>query len=259
MDIKKYLASEGIKGRLTAEEFRSLKAAISIEGQAEFENDFNDAKVNPNKSIKEHYELLAKYGLLNKSRGLLFEEIVAHAPAIAQKINGYKRVLDAGCGDALKLAYYAHECPDSSFLGIDYGLESIALAEARIKKLQLQNVELKVLDISAVEQLSENFDCITATNMLHERRAFSYNYFGGGDWRQDIASGICYLSNVLKSHGRFMFTLHFSEKYVKDCIADMEINPGLEFAGLEVEEQTDILFNHFDNKKINGLWVCRKK
>ncbi len=256
MDIKQYLAEEGIEGRLGLDGFEKLKTASgaseAIErNEADFDRD-------PVTAMQEHYGLLAKCGVLNQLHGLLFEEILVHAPEIATKIKPYARVLDAGCGDGLRLAYYAQICSDSHFMGIDYSLESVALAEQRMQKRQRKNVAVRVLDIADVEKLNEQFDCVTATNVLHERCVFSYGFYGG-EWKQDIVSGLALLSSVLKSGGRFVFTLHFGDESSKEYIVNTEIKHGLVRAGLEVEEQTDLVFNHFDNKTINGLWVCRKK
>ena len=258
MDITQYLAEEGITERLTLEGVDKLKKVVGPEYVAELEKNEGMLGTDPTTAVKAHYGILARYGVLNSMHGLLFEEIRVHAPAVANKLKGYERVLDAGCGDALRLVYYAQECSESRFLGIDHGLESIVLAEQRIQKRQLKNVGVNVRAIADVERLNETFDCITATNVLHESFAYSFDHYGGG-WNQDIASGLVCLSRVLRTGGRLLFTLHFGDNASKEYMMGREINPGLKDAGLEVEEQTDVLFNHFDDKTINGLWVCKKK
>lgn len=258
MNIRAYLAEEGIEKRMGLDEFEKLKESAGLDFKTEY--DTNSARIdnNPNIWIKEEYRILAKYKLLSTISAVMFEELIAQTPCIAERLKTYHKVLDAGCGDALKLAYYAHECPASSFLGIDYCLESIALAEERIKKRQLANAQVQVLDIADVQSLGETFDCITATNVLHERHSAAFGPYSGKVWRQDITAGLTCLSQVIRTGGRLMFTLHFPSAEAKEYITRIEINPGIDMAGFQTEEQIDLVFNHFDYQTINGLWVCRK-
>lgn len=257
MDIRSYLEEEGIEGRMDCREFERLKALLPLDQKTALDKNNVNIEYDP-RLLKNHYALLAKAGILNKSHALLYEEILAHAQVIAEHLKPYHSILDAGCSDALKLCYYAHHCPESKFLGIDYCLDAVALAEDRIRRRKIMNVQVKMLDVEHIETLRETFDCITATNMLHERYEHGFDTVGNFTWVQDIATGIYYLSQVLQTGGQLIFTLHFEKDYIKEIITDMKINPALEESRLTVESQEDITFNHFDHKTINGLWICRK-
>jgi len=257
MDIRAYLKEEGIEGRINGTEFEQLKASLPPDQKAELDENSSAINCDP-RLIKEHYAILAKTRIFAALQGLLYEEILAHTPLIAEYIKPYQRILDAGCGDALKLCYYAHACPDSTFLGIDYCSEALTHATNRIKKRQLKNVEITALDIADIKTLQQEFDCITATNVLHERYCTGFDC-GYETWVQDLATGIQALSEVLSPDGKLLFTLHFNDDYNKECVTDYKINRALKKAGLIVETQEDITFNHFDHQKINGLWICRKQ
>jgi SAM-dependent methyltransferase len=72
------------------------------------------------------------------------------------------RVLEIGCSDGGNLLSMAMLAPAGRFFGFDFSEPAIARGQARIRELQLNNVELRVLDISDFPEDAGTFDYIIA-------------------------------------------------------------------------------------------------
>jgi methyltransferase-like protein/2-polyprenyl-3-methyl-5-hydroxy-6-metoxy-1,4-benzoquinol methylase len=72
------------------------------------------------------------------------------------------RVLELGCASGGNLMPMAVQFPDSQFLGIDLSGRQIATGQAAIAELGLGNVELRQMDITAVDDTLGTFDYIIA-------------------------------------------------------------------------------------------------
>jgi methyltransferase-like protein/2-polyprenyl-3-methyl-5-hydroxy-6-metoxy-1,4-benzoquinol methylase len=72
------------------------------------------------------------------------------------------RVLELGCGDGANLVPMAFGLPQSRFIGIDLAARSIALGQAKVAELKLENIDLRCCDIMAVDGALGEFDYIIA-------------------------------------------------------------------------------------------------
>jgi SAM-dependent methyltransferase len=72
------------------------------------------------------------------------------------------RVLELGCGDGANLVPMAFGFPQSQFVGIDLAARPIALGQAQVAGLKLENLDLRCCDILAVDAAFGEFDYIIA-------------------------------------------------------------------------------------------------
>ncbi len=72
------------------------------------------------------------------------------------------RVLELGCGDGANLMPLALTLPGSEFVGLDRAAKPIANGEATIATLQLANIKLLQLDLTALPEELGQFDYIIA-------------------------------------------------------------------------------------------------
>lgn len=86
--------------------------------------------------------------------------------------NGYKRVLDLGCGDGTFLRNLCALNPDVECFGIDLAPEAIEEGNALLRQAGLEDrIRLFALDISKIEELSgplKQIDAATVFFVLHE-------------------------------------------------------------------------------------------
>jgi SAM-dependent methyltransferase len=75
---------------------------------------------------------------------------------------GECRVLELGCASGGNLIPMAVHLPGSSFVGFDLSVRQIADGKAIVEQLQLRNIELRQMDILAVDQTIGKFDYIIA-------------------------------------------------------------------------------------------------
>ena len=72
------------------------------------------------------------------------------------------RILELGCATGANLIPMAEQYPEATFLGIDASQRQIAAGCEAVKYLGLRNIELRKLDILAVDQSLGTFDYIIA-------------------------------------------------------------------------------------------------
>ncbi|MFN7992373.1 MAG: class I SAM-dependent methyltransferase [Bryobacteraceae bacterium] len=86
--------------------------------------------------------------------------------------NGYKRVLDLGCGDGTFLRNLCRLNPDVQCFGIDLAPSAVEVGEKALKEAGLEKrVSLFALDISRIGEVSgelKDIDCATVFFVLHE-------------------------------------------------------------------------------------------
>jgi SAM-dependent methyltransferase len=75
-------------------------------------------------------------------------------------------VLVAGCGTA-QAAHYAVRWPKARVVGIDVSSASIAFSEGLKRKHELHNLKLRQLPVEKAGELSERFDHVVCTGVLH--------------------------------------------------------------------------------------------
>ena len=77
------------------------------------------------------------------------------------------RILVAGCGTGRHPIGTARRFPGSSVLAVDLSLTSLAYAERKTRELGIGNIEYRQADILALGALSERFDVVDCTGVLH--------------------------------------------------------------------------------------------
>ena len=77
------------------------------------------------------------------------------------------RILVAGCGTGRHPIGTARRFPDSSVLAVDLSLTSLAYAERKTRELGIGNIEYRQADLLAMGTLSERFDVVDCTGVLH--------------------------------------------------------------------------------------------
>lgn len=93
-----------------------------------------------------------------------YEYYLAIGPLVVARLDPAQSVLDFGCGVGILTTFYARQCPDKMFVGIDRSPLSIAQAEAQARVLGLRNVQFRCMDVT--EPWSGSYDAIIATHTL---------------------------------------------------------------------------------------------
>lgn len=86
-------------------------------------------------------------------------------PRVAQALGEAATILDVGCGIGVLTTWYARQCPNRQFVGIDRSSASITLAAEKAKALGLTNVRFECVDIER-DTLTGSFGAVIATHAL---------------------------------------------------------------------------------------------
>ena len=97
-------------------------------------------------------------GILRSRFPLADLDSVTEAPA---------RILIAGCGTGRHAIYTAQRFRDSTVLAVDLSLTSLAYAKRKTAELGIAGIEYRQGDILALGSLSEGFDVIECSGVLH--------------------------------------------------------------------------------------------
>jgi len=81
--------------------------------------------------------------------------------------DGPARILVAGCGTGRHPIGTARRFPDSRVLAVDLSLTSLAYAQRKTRELGIGNIEYRQADLLALGALTERFDVIDCTGVLH--------------------------------------------------------------------------------------------
>ena len=133
-------------------------------------------KADPSSSIKDNlrfYSALGKSGLLQSA--ILSERYGSYESTssfVLENLHGTKKVLDVGCSIGYLTTYYALKIPESSFIGIDFSLESIKTANNMKKQLNLDNIDFAHSDMNNIKYPDKYFDYIVDTQSIY----YSKNY-----------------------------------------------------------------------------------
>lgn len=127
---------------------------------------------------------------------------------MAQRLAGKKaRILVAGCGTGREALNAAAQFPDAEVLAVDLSLTSLAYARSRAALHGIKNVDFRHGDILKLGALSERFDYITSSGVLH--------HLGNPE------EGFAVLAGLLKPQGLMRFAL-YSELGRKAVVAARE-------------------------------------
>ena len=92
---------------------------------------------------------------------------VTYSNLSKKNLLGVKTVLDIGCSIGYLTTYYALKIPESSFIGIDFSLESVKKANFMKKKLNLNNIDFIAEDMNSINYPDKYFDCIVDTQSIY--------------------------------------------------------------------------------------------
>ena len=133
-------------------------------------------KADPSSSFKDNlrfYSALGKSGLLQSA--ILSERYGSYESTssfVLKSLHGTKKVLDVGCSIGYLTSFYALKIPESSFIGIDFSLESIKTANKMKRQLNLDNVDFACSDMNNIKYPDKYFDYIVDTQSIY----YSKNY-----------------------------------------------------------------------------------
>lgn len=77
------------------------------------------------------------------------------------KDRSYRRILDLGCGTGISTFKIAKKFPEAEVVGIDVTKSYLDIAEEKIRKKNIKNVELIHMSIEDMDQLPGQFDLLT--------------------------------------------------------------------------------------------------
>jgi ubiquinone/menaquinone biosynthesis C-methylase UbiE len=113
---------------------------------------------------------VAAYVEAGRPNGVMAPVYVYHSANACEVIRPGDRVIDLACGPANQLAMIAAMNPEARFVGVDLSPPMLARASEHVARLGLQNVELRMGDISRLDWLeSGSVDAIISTMALHHR------------------------------------------------------------------------------------------
>jgi len=100
----------------------------------------------------------------------LSEWLERELPAQLPIATASTRILVAGCGTGQDAIWLATHIRNSKVLAVDLSLSSLSYAQRMARKLDVRNVEFRHGDILSLAGLSERFDMIASTGVLHHMR-----------------------------------------------------------------------------------------
>ena len=219
LDIARHLAAWGLRNfpdedsyyawqrqSLSGEQLRLLQQAAQTRREGrDPDREFYDLAASP--------EVLP---VLYSQRYGYYHEI---GPAVAEALEGGRRVLDVGCGAGILTTWYAACYPNVTFLGIDRSLRSIEAAREFAQSVHLENVGFSHCEIPQ-HDVPGTFDTVVSTQALFQSEADpglpsrSWTTFERArddlqqsnlEGRTGIGPRLDWLLNLLDSSGRFVF------------------------------------------------------
>lgn len=133
-------------------------------------------KADPSSSLKDNLKFFSAVGKSEMLQSLIFSErygsYVSSSSFVIKNLHGFKKILDIGCSTGYLTSYYALKFPMSSFIGIDFSLESVNRAKRMKMKLNINNVDFFLKDMNCLDYPDKYFDCLVDTQSIY----YSKNY-----------------------------------------------------------------------------------
>jgi len=111
------------------------------------------------------YDLIAQPQILPVLYSQRFEYYREIGSRVAARFGDANRILDFGCGVGILPTFYATQCSEKQFVGIDRSPASIAVAREKARELGLSNVRFECVDVESVN-FAGSYDLIVATHAL---------------------------------------------------------------------------------------------
>lgn len=203
------------------------------------------------------YSHAVKFNKLGFLVGLNHEQNKQNMPLILLLTLPYERIADLGCSDCFKTVFYALNYPDKKFTAVDMHSESLELAEKRIKKYGVKNIDLVCKDLYDFGELYCSFDQILAINMLHECRTAGVSSYGF-EMDMDFFNKIDAINPSLESSGRLVVSLNYFDKENEEGIFNWELEHAALENGLSLILRKCRFFNKGGYEEYNGLYIFSK-
>jgi SAM-dependent methyltransferase len=111
------------------------------------------------------YDLTAQPAVLPVLHSQRYDYYDTVGLRVMARVGNATRVLDFGCGVGILTTFYARQCPDREFVGLDRSAVALAVAQQKASELGLANVRFDCVDAER-EPLSGWYDLIVATHAL---------------------------------------------------------------------------------------------
>lgn len=103
-----------------------------------------------------------------RASGALSGAYLYHLAQMCALIKPGDVVLDLGCGPGNLLAQVAKLNPRAEFIGVDLSDRMLALANVRMRQLEISNVELRLADMTQLREFQNaGFDAVISSMALH--------------------------------------------------------------------------------------------
>jgi SAM-dependent methyltransferase len=111
------------------------------------------------------YDLIAQPQILSVLYSQRYEYYWEIGSLVVVRLGDADRILDFGCGVGILTTFYAIQCPEKQFVGVDRSPASIAVAREKARELGLRNLRFECADIES-ENIAGSYDLIVATHAL---------------------------------------------------------------------------------------------
>jgi SAM-dependent methyltransferase len=111
------------------------------------------------------YDLTTKPQILPVLYSQRYEYYCEIGSHVAARFGNANSILDFGCGVGILPTFYATQCPEKQFVGVDRSPASIAVAREKARELGLSNVRFECVDVES-GNLAGSYDLIVATHAL---------------------------------------------------------------------------------------------
>ena len=111
------------------------------------------------------YDLTTKPQILPVLYSQRYEYYCEIGLHVAARFGNANSILDFGCGVGILPTFYATQCPEKQFVGVDRSPTSIAVAREKARELGLSNVRFECVDVES-GNLAGSYDLIVATHAL---------------------------------------------------------------------------------------------
>ena len=98
----------------------------------------------------------------------LLDVILPSIPGATEALTGGATLADIGCGSGHAIILMAKAFPNSSFVGIDFADDGLAVARERSEDAGLENVEFLNIDAAELD-IAERFDFVTSFDAIHDQ------------------------------------------------------------------------------------------
>ena len=128
-------------------------------------------KADPSSSFIDNLKFYTAIGKSEVLQSIILSErygsYVSSSNFILKNLNGVKKILDIGCSIGYLTSYYGLKSPKSTFIGIDFSIESIKKANTVKKELNLKNVDFVNGDMNSIKYPNKHFELIVDTQSIY--------------------------------------------------------------------------------------------